>query len=74
MTAKTEDSEDAMGGVSEITIVDGHTVKAVAKADGTLSIRIERPPGTGRPLYETIGPLCEDEAQALFQCLLDTVG
>jgi len=51
----------------------GHGWEARQTGDDEISIRIHRPSGTGRPLYETL-TLSFTEAEALLQLMMDIVG
>lgn len=48
-----------------------HTLTLVAKSTGDYLVRLDRPAGTGRPLYETLS-LDADEIRALWEAIIDT--
>jgi hypothetical protein len=60
--------------VDEIRIGKGHKLRLIDDESAErITVRIDRPAGTGLPLYDTM-TMTYDESQAMLQALMDAVG
>lgn len=64
--------DDDIDECTDAVIAPDHKIMMRDDGEGYV-LRIERPSGSGRPLYETL-TLSAVEAEALLQVLMDTVG
>ena len=58
-------------GLYEVEIGQDHSLTLKATASGEYALRIDRPSGTGRPLYDTM-MLSGDELRAIWEAIIDT--